>query len=365
MQQILCLIIKEFRQIFHSRAMIGILFMAPVLQTILMGFAITTDTKHVKLLIVDLDRSKTSESIIEKFNETDRFDVVGNSQDPGDIQTEIRKWKTQCGIIIPKDFQRDLFNGKTPQLLISVDGIDGNTAGVASSYALQIISSMDLNAKIRQTPLLTVQERMWYNENLDTAQFMVPGVVAVLVTMVSMMMSSMSLVKEKEMGTLEQLLVTPINKWQLLLGKIFPFLILTFFEIVLSMTIAKVIFSINIHGSYLLLGGFAFLYLFTSLGLGIFVSTFTNSQMQAMFFSWFILVFMLLMSGLFVPIENMPPFVANLTYLNPLRYLIIIMREIILKANTLAGLWKEAVMLVVYGISILTFSVLKFSKKVG
>jgi ABC-2 type transport system permease protein len=218
---------------------------------------------------------------------------------------------------------------------------------------------------LKSAHVVEMEQRMWYNLNLDSPQYMVPGIVIVLLTIISMMLASMSLVREKEIGTLEQLLVTPLRKHELLLGKLIPFLILAFVELGIVLKAAQFIFSIESKGSLFLLAGLAFFYLFTTLGLGIFISTITNSQQQAMFVSWFFMVFMLLMSGLFIPIENMPDILQKLTYLNPMRYFLYIIRDIFQKGATMGYLWIDAIPMTIFGLLIFTFSVLKFQKRVG
>jgi len=193
---------------------------------------------------------------------------------------------------------------------------------------------------------------------------MVPGLVVVLLTVISMMLSAMSLVREKEIGTLEQLIVTPLRKYQLLLGKLFPFLILTFVEMVIIINAAKIIFSIEFVGSQPLLATLASLYLFTTLGLGIFISTITSTQQQAMFLAWFFMVFMLLMSGFLIPIENMPAFLQKITYLNPMRYFIYITRDIFQKGSNVQYLKIDILPMTIYGILIFWGSVLKFHKRI-
>lgn len=318
MQPILYMLRKEFKQIFRTREMLAIIFVMPVIQMAVLGFAITNEVKHIKLIISDHDNSRISREIADQFSNTDRFNIVGRETDGQVIESQIHGWNAQMALIIPLDFQRDLQRNQQPDLQIIVDGLDGNTAGVAIGYAQGILteyaakylqnprqqaalmaslsaSSGDgeslqnqLSAAQRNRPhTVSMQQRMWYNLNLDSAQYMVPGIVALLLTIISMMLSSISLVREREIGTLEQLMVTPLKRYQLLLGKLLPFLILAFIEFFVVLQAAQIIFSIHMQGSYVLLGWMTLLYLFTTLGLGVFVSTVTGSQQQAFFVSWF------------------------------------------------------------------------------
>ena len=395
MQPILYMLRKEFKQIFRTREMLAIIFVMPVIQMAVLGFAITNEVKHIKLIISDHDNSRISREIADQFSNTDRFNIVGRETDGQVIESQIHGWNAQMALIIPLDFQRDLQRNQQPDLQIIVDGLDGNTAGVAIGYAQGILteyaakylqnprqqtalmaalsaSSGDgeslqnqLSAAQRNRPhTVSMQQRMWYNLNLDSAQYMVPGIVALLLTIISMMLSSISLVREREIGTLEQLMVTPLKRYQLLLGKLLPFLILAFIEFFVVLQAAQIIFSIHMQGSYVLLGWMTLLYLFTTLGLGVFVSTVTGSQQQAFFVSWFFLFFMIMMSGLFIPIENMPQILQKLTYLNPLRYFIAIVRDVFQKGATAPFLIREALPMALLGLLIFTFSVLNFRKRV-
>ena len=268
-----------------------------------------------------------------------------------------------------------LAGGLDADIQLLADGLDGNSAGIALGYAQGILTqfqpppnlnvSLMTNQNARSIHLVSMEDRMWFNEDLDNAQYMIPGIIAILLTIVSMMLSSINLVREKEIGTLEQLMVTPLKRYQLLLGKILPFLILTFVELGIVMTFGQIIFAIQVKGSYLLLAALSFLFLFTTLGFGIFISTITRTQQQAMFVSWFFMVFMLLISGFFVPIENMPDFIQKLTYLNPMRYYLYIIRDIIQKDASFVHLLKDIIPMTLYGIIIFSISTIKFQKRVA
>ena len=373
MRQIFFMIQKEFRQVFRSREMIGIIFGIPLVQMVILGFTITNEVKNVSLLIADYDNSQISHEIIQAFANTDRFTIIGYETDPEKIESTVQEWDAQIVLNIPPRFAADLSTNLLPELQIIVDGLDGNSAGIALSYAQGILmqyarESGTNSVRIRDSGpvhLIENKERMWYNLNLDNAQYMIPGIVVTLMTIISMMLSAMSLVKEKEIGTLEQLMVTPLKRYQLLFGKIIPFLILTFIELVFVMTCAKFIFNIQIQGSYLLLALLAFLFLFTTLGFGIFISTLTNTQQEAMFMSWFFMVFMLLMSGFFIPIENMPDFLQSITYLNPMRYFLAIIRDIFQKGSTISYLLIDVIPMTIYGVLIFLLGVLNFHKRLA
>jgi len=373
MQRISRVIIKEFRQVLRDKPMLAIIFLVPVVQLFLLSFAITTEVKHIKLLIADLDRSTVSRHIVQTFEHTDRFHIVGYSTDLGEIRQKMRSWQVQLALVIPPDFERRLQRNLKPQLELVLDGVDGNTAEVSLGYATGMLAQFGLTYVIehgmaggpsRRILPATAQERMWYNPDLSTQQFMIPAIVVVLLTILPMMLSALSLVKEKEIGTLEQLMVTPLKRQELLAGKLIPFLILTYFELSVVMTVAILFFRIPMNGSYLLLAFLTMLYIFTTLGLGIFISTIGRSQQQAMFMAWFFMVFMIMLGGFFIPIENMPPVLQKLTYINPMRYSMRIVRDIFQKGSSIRFLAKDVIPMGVFGLLIFTFSVIKFQKRI-
>ncbi len=372
MQAIRFLVRKEFRQIRRDPPMLGIIFVVPLIQLFIFANVFTTETKHVKLLVADLDRSRASRELARAFSNTDRFDLVGTTTDLNQIREEMRAWRAQAALVIPPEFHRKLLRGEIPPLQLVVDGVDGNSAGVALGYAEGILTHFlttfvpeELDSPTAPPPAIQLRERMLYNPNLSSQQYMVPGLVVALLTILPMMLSAMSFVREREMGTLEQLLVTPIRKHELLLGKLIPFLILTYIELAVVTTAAVLAFHIRVEGSLLLLAALGLLYLFTTLGLGIFVSTVTESQQQAMFVAYFLMVFMLLMSGFFIPIPNMPEALRKLTYLDPMRYFMSIVRDIFQKGSTLRYLLQDVIPMTAFGVAILTFSTLKFRKQIG
>ena len=371
MLPILSMIRKEFRQIFRNRQMLFLIFFVPILQLFVLGNAITTEVKHLKLLVVDLDQSQESAALARAFAATDRFELAGRTTDQGQISEEMKAWRVQLALVIPPHFGREMERHLQPQLQLVVDGVDGNSAGVALGYARGVLSgfgqawAQERGLAPAGLHLIHMEEQLWYNHELSSRQYMVPGIVVVLLTLLPMMLSSLSLVREQEIGTLEQLMVTPLTKYQLLLGKLIPFLILSCAELALVTAVAVRFFHIAMEGSYALFGGLAFVYLFTTLGLGIFVSTVARSQQQAMFIAWFFMVFMVLMGGFFIPIENMPPLLQKLTYLNPMRYFMAITRDLFQKGSSLELLLGEAAPMALFGALIFSFSVLRFRKNVG
>ncbi len=374
MQQILYLIQKEFRQVFRDPSMLFIIFFAPIVQTTVLGLAITVDVKNIQTVITDYDNSTASLAIRRKFKNNPYFSVSGYVESPVQLREKMDGWGAQLAIVIPSHFERDLVRSQQPAIQVIVDGVDGNSAGIALGYALGVLSDYTIDVAManpalafsaRRIPLVAPLARMWYNLDLESKNYMVPGLIAVLLTMVSLFLSSMGLVREKELGTLEQLMVTPIKTWQLILGKVSPFLILGFLGLAMMLLVAFVVFQLKVAGSLVLLFGLSALFLLTTLGLGILVSTLAHTQQQAMFISWFFMVFLVFMSGFLFPIKNMPHWVQLLTYLNPMRYFIIILREIFLKGSSLKFLLNEIFALVLFASTILTLSSLRFQKRVS
>ena len=373
MRRIKSVVRKEFRQVFRDRPMLFLIFAVPIIQLVLLSFAITTEVKHVKLVVVDLDETVVSREMVRAFANTDRFDVVGFTRDLGRVREDMQGWRAQMGLVIPQGFSAGLRRGLKPQLEIVIDGVDANSAGVAQGYARGILADIGMDygtrlldpRKAAGLHLATMEERMWYNLDLSSQQFMIPAIVVVLLTILPMMLSAMGLVREKEIGTLEQLMVTPLRRHELLAGKVIPFLCLAYVELAIVMTVAVTLFRIPMNGSYLLLALLASVYLFSTLGLGIFISTVTRSQQQAMFVAWFFMVFMIIMGGVFIPIENMPAGLQKLTYLDPMRYFVSIVRDIFQKGSSLRFLLKDVIPMAAFGLLIFSASVARFQKRVG
>lgn len=368
-------LIKEFRQIIRSREMIAVIFIMPILQLLVMGFAVSNEVKHVRLAVIDHDNTALSRDLIASFTTTDRFDLVAIPANSSPVSL-IQNWKAQVVIVIPPGFAKDLALRRVPALQIVLDGIDGNTASIAGSYSLGVLQTYMLKRlsdydpsllrsllSRRTTPEIIILSRMWYNPELRSASFIIPGLIAVLVTIGSMLLSAMSLVREKELGTLEQLLVTPVRKAELLLGKLLPFWLITMIQLTISVAFAGLIFGIRVSGSLASLYLFSGLYLFTSLGLGIITSSLTSSQQQAMFFAWFCMVFMILLGGLFVPAQNMTPLVKAMAAINPLNHYIVVIREIVIKGSRIRYLYREFLTLTAFGIVFFGTSMLVFRKR--
>lgn len=371
MQRILYLVQKEFRQIFRDRTMIVALFAVPFIQLVILGNAITTDVTNLDVIVTDLDRTPMSRAFLERFTTTKYFNLVDVEEDYQALPGHLDNGRTKMAIVIPRNFQRDIVTGRRPSVQALVDGIDGNSAGVALGYLARIAEEhqaqlirMDpsLGRPLRDARLVRAETRYWFNPELESEVYIIPGIVALILLIITVFLTSMGIVREKEIGTLEQLLVTPIRSSQLILGKIIPFSILGFVEIVVAMGFIYVIFGIGVEGSLWLLFAESAIFILTTLGVGIFISTISETQQQALFVGWFFMIFAILLSGFFIPIANMPDIIQYLTYLNPLRYFMVILREIYLKGTPLQHLIPETAAMAGFGVAVFSAAVWRYRR---
>ncbi len=374
MQRILYLVQKEFRQIAREKIYVGLIFGMPFIQIVVLGFAITTDVKHVPMAIVDHDRSYLSQRIHEAFTVTESFDYRGYAAD----ETQAKQWMDRgvikLALVIPPHFERDLKNGQTPQVQAILDGVDGNSAGVALAYVNQIAVKLQQNwlkesgvgpRQLQEMHLVELESRMWYNPSLESVNNIVPGIIAVLLMAITSFLTGMAIVREKEIGTLEQLMVTPIRKAELILGKVIPMLVVAFVLFNIGILAAGLIFNLWLKGNLFTLYFMSLLFSLSTLGLGIFASTVAHTQQQAMFIAWFFMVFAILLSGFFIPIENMPRVIQWITYLNPVRYFMVIIREIYLKGTEFRYLLMEGLALLIFGGAMISMAAMRFQKRVS
>ena len=374
MHRILYLIQKEFRQILRQRAYLGLIFIMPFIQIVLLGFAITTDVKNVPITIIDEDHSSMSRRMIDAFSVTESFNFQGVSQSSTQAKEAMKRGVVKLIIHIPADFEKNLKNNEHPQLQAIVDGVDGNTAGIALAYVNQIAVKLQKEwfnqTELRPEELMAVhltevETRMAYNSTLESVNNIVPGILAVLLMAVTAFLTGMSIVREKEIGTLEQLMVTPIKNIELVLGKVLPMLVVAFLLFNVGVLGAGFIFGLWMIGNLFSLYLMLIFFCLSTLGLGIFASTMAKTQQQAMFIAWFFMVFAILLSGFFIPIENMPNFIQLLTYLNPVRYFMVVIREIYLKGTEIQYLWKEGLAMLIFGLVTFISASLRFQKRLN
>ena len=374
MRTIKFLLEKEFLQIFRNKAMLPIIFILPVIQLMILSFAATYELKEVNFALVDMDQSIASREFVTQLQATGYFSLDSEFTSEALAQQKMDKGDIKLIINISEGFQRSLnSSGKTEMQLI-IDAVDGSTANLIQSYANSIIRDFSENRNrdnafsittVASVKKITTKPTNWYNPNLDYITYMVPGILVVLVSMIGLFLSGMNIVREREIGTIEQLNVTPIRKYEFMIGKLVPFWIIGMFDLLLGLAIARFGFGIPFLGSIVTIMVIASIYLIVIQGLGLFISTITNTQQQAMFIAWFIMVVFILMGGLFTPIESMPLWAQKVTLGNPVAYFIKIMRMVLLKG---AG-WKEVYTMVLIlagiGIALLSISVNRYKKTTG
>ena len=370
LQRIIAILKKEFGQLFKDRRLLPIVFVAPVLQLTLLGFAASLDVKNISMVVCDLDKSTESRSMIQKFTNSGYFTMEYATEEYSAIQQYIDDNKVTMALVIPPRFGDKVLRREPARIQVILDGSEGNTAAISMGYVNQIIigASTQILTEVLggRAPAGRVdpEVRAWYNPSLKSRNFMVPGVLVLILLITTTNLTAMAIVKEKEVGTLEQLMVTPIRSGELILGKLFPFIIVGMTNVCVVLTVMVFGFGIPIKGSVLLLFVLTGTFLMTSLGVGLFVSTISKTQQQAMMTAiFFVMMPMMYISGFVFPIENMPMPLQYLSLFIPMRYYLVIVRSIILKGVGLDVLWPQAVMLLTMGLAILVASALRFRKK--
>jgi len=372
-------IVKEFQQLRQDKRMIPIIFVAPVIQIVLFGFAVNTDVTNVPTVLVDQDKSAASRDLASRFVNSGYFELVGAEEQTDAVEPWLVRGDAQLALVIGAGYGTALAAGGTPRVQVIVDGSDSSATTVALGYASGIISGKAGEAMVSRLKGLAPRgapppagagarielvPRVWYNPDLLSRWFYVPAVLAMVLMMMTMMLSAMGVVREKEIGTMEQLIVTPIRSWQLLVGKLFPFAVIGFIQAVLVSAVTVWGFQVRLAGSFALLLGLTMLFVLSTLGLGLLVSTLVQNQQQAMMGAAFVLMIpMIYLSGLLFPIENMPQAIQYVTYAIPVRYYAEILRGIFLRGSGLDVLWPQALVLLVMGISIMTVAALRFRKR--
>lgn len=378
------IVIKEFRQTFREPRMRFFLFGPPVLQLIIFGYAVNLDVEDSKIGWFDGDRSVASRELAEEFDGSAYFRITARPGSEAEAEQLLDRGEVYLVVRVLPGFQRDIERGETASVQVLVDGANSNTASVVSAYARQVIAAYALrNLDERQRsfqmrmldasgrdgprtvaiPSVNAETRVWFNEDLRSRNYFVPGILVNIITIVTLMLTSLAIVREKEIGTMEQLMVTPIRPIELMLGKTLPFAIVGLVQISLVTTIALIVFRVPLRGNILLLGITAVLFLVTTLGSGLFISTVSDTQQQAMLGSFIFMMPAFMLSGFAFPIDSMPVVVQYFTYLDPLRYFIEIVRGIFLKDVGVEVLWPQMAALAVFGFSIVTISALRFHKR--
>ncbi len=373
MKTLITIIIKEFHQFRRDPQMLGTILVPPIMQLILMGFAATLDIKSVTISFFDMDNSSKSRELVSSFTSVPLFVEQNRINSYDELDKQMDMGSTTVTVVIPKDFENDLISNRVPKLQAIFNGSDGNTASISAGYVSQIINSFsnDIATELKQkrgnkiTPIsVNAATRVWYNPEMNSRNFYVPGIVGLLLTIITILLTSLAIVKEKEIGTIEQLIVSPIKSYQLIIGKLVPFVIMSFIIVIIVLSAMRVIFSIEVRGSIMFLFGASFVYILSTLGMGLFISTIAKTQQQAMMIGTFLFMMpMTFFSGFSFPLENMPSFIQTLSIFNPLQYFMNIIRSVVLKGNDFSDHIPDMLKMLVIGVLILTASAMRFRKR--
>jgi len=375
MKKVLHIIRKEFIQVGRDPKLFPILILAPILQLLLLGYAVNLDIKDIPSVVCDLDRTPASREFISRFIHSGYFSLEERVASAEDIGQFLDNGQASIAFVVPRGFGNHLAAGRTASVQVLLDGTESQSATVGAGYVSLITSRYaqektgrildGLQAAGVKPVQIAPEIRVWYNPELKSRNFMVPGVLGLILLVMTMMLTSMAVVREKEMGTMEQLSVTPIRPLELIAGKLLPFLIIGIVDVLLVTGVSVWLFKVPIRGSVWLLFGLSLIFMMSTLGLGLFTSTISHNQQQAMLMTVLFMMPMIFFSGFVFPIDNMPKPIQWVTYLMPLRYYCVIIRGIYLKGVGLSALWGQALALLVFGLTILALSVLRFSKKIG
>jgi ABC transporter DrrB family efflux protein len=362
---------KEFIHIRRDPATLVLTLAIPLLQITLFGYAINTDVKNIPTVVYDMDQRRAGRELIAAYRNTDYFRIVGEVSSDRDLNDAIVAGRAKVGIKIPSDFSQRLFDDRQATVLVLVDGSDSSIA----MNALNVANAVGLRTSLNRLgavsaagqPVMPVEVRpkMLFNPDLKSANFIIPGLIGIIMQNITILLTAFAIVRERERGTLEQLMVTPIRPMGLMLGKLIPYGIVGFFETGMVLLLMRWVFGVPIHGSLALLLFFSFLFLLPSLGLGLFISTVATNQAQAYQMAFFIIMPSILLSGFMFPRDSMPAIMYYLGYLLPVTYFLDILRGVILRGAGFAHLWLNGAILVAFGAAILVVSALRFQKRIA
>jgi ABC-2 type transport system permease protein len=367
---------KEVIELRQDPRIFGIIFIAPVVQLAVLGYAATTDVRNVPIVVVDADRSTGSQDLISRFTGSGIFELVDVVSDERQVDRYLESGDAWMALSIPANFGGSVAAGRPATLQVVADGSDANSTNIALGYANNLLTgyAQEMVERRRTSGAAAVsmggsiepRVRVWFNPTLESRYFMLPGIFALLLLVVTSNLSSMAIVREREIGTLEQLNVTPLGRLELIVGKLLPYGIIGLIDVLIVLVVIVFWFEVPLRGSFWLLFGMSVIYLLTTLGLGLFISTISHTQQQAMMTStFFFLIPMMYLSGFVFPIENMPDVIQPITYLIPLRYFVVILRGIFLKGVGLETLWPQALALLGWGVAILMLAYMRSSKRLA
>ena len=367
------LLVKELVQVLRDKRLRVTLILPPLIQLIVFGYAANLDVKDIHTAVRDLDQSVESRDLISRFSSSRYFDIVSFPQTREEIEGLIKKGDIALSLEIPSGFSRRLKKGDTASVQILIDGSESNTAMIALGYINRILSDFSTTVLVRRLNRagmigfeeagVEVEHRIWFNPNFESRLFFIPGVIANIAFLIPIILTAMAVVREREIGTLEQIMVTPLRPWELVVGKTLPFALLGLLDVVMIVLIGVFWFELPFRGNpfILLLGNI--LFLMSSVGIGLFISTICSTQQQAQISTFFFSMPAFILSGFVFPLENLPAWIEYLTYVNPLRYFQVIIRGVFLKGNGLDTLWPQMLALAVLGGLMVLFSSLRFQKR--
>ena len=358
MQRLRVLVRKEFLELRLNPRLFGLVIIAPIMQLTLLGYAATTDVRDVPLVVADGDRSAASRELVQRFDASRSFTVIDAVNTVSEIEPFLESGRAWLALVIPAGFGNDLGANRRPTLQVAADGTDANSTTVALGYATALIAEYGAEA-----PAIDSRIRVWFNPQLESRHFMIPGVLALVLLIVTANLTAMAIVREKEIGTLEQLNVTPLRRWELIAGKLLPYGLIGMVDVLLVVAVAVFWFRVPLRGSFLLLFALSMLYVVCTLGLGLLISTISETQQQAMMTAvFFFLMPMIYLSGFVFPIENMPAVIQPVTLIMPLRYFLVVVRGIFLKGVGMEVLWPQVAALGAWGAIVLSLAVMRSRK---
>jgi len=360
------ILIKEFIHAFRDAKMRTLIFLPPLIQLFVFGYAATTDIKHISLAVLDRSRTRESRKLIEQFTTSGYFNLNYYCKSEAEFIDLLEKSEAKAVLNIPPNYGENLQRSGGATIQILVDGTESTSAYIILNYSSRIVNtySQSLITLPKGMPVIKIEDRFWYNPELESKNFFVPGVIASILTVIISNLTAMAIVKERELGTMEQILVTPIRPVEFIVGKTLPFALIGVFEVVFISTIGLLWFNIPLKGSILLLFISSVIYIYNTLGIGLYISTISKTMQQALMSSFFFLLPAILLSGFIFPIKNMPYAFQLITYINPMRYFIYILRGIFLKGNGLDILYIQLLPMLFLGILIMLLSVMRFKKKI-
>ncbi|MEO8356130.1 MAG: ABC transporter permease [Chloroflexota bacterium] len=370
--RLMSIIRKEFIQIFRDVRTLVMILVIPIMQLFLLGYSATNDVRNIPLAVLDQSRSAESRALLDSYRAADYFRIAYSVTSEAEIETLISTGDARAAVIIPPDYAQRINDGNA-QVAFILDGSDPTSASTALSAALLISQAHSTElltqrfastaSNLRLQPPVQVRTTVWYNPDMISAHFMIPGVIGMILYAIAAILTATSVVRERERGTIEQLIVTPIRSWELIVGKLMPYVILGFFNTIEVLAVGHWWFGMPIRGDLGLILILSVIFLTTGLGIGLFASTIANTQQEAMLTVWMTLLPSIFLSGFFFPLEAMPTFLRWLSYLMPLRYYLVIIRALLLKGVGIEMIWRDVLAMTLFAIGIMTAAALRFRKR--